>query len=212
MKQHRLIAGVLLLALLAATGCAIGGMLEQLGSRWLGDREADGAQVRPFAQEAPTPYPTMTPRPPRATVAPPTSNAEDDAFRLELTESDLNTYIGEQSFSGEGLVVRDASVTITEQNVIATFNATHSESGLSGDITVIGRPHIVDGMLYLQVTSFELGRSFSGFARLIANAMISAALENYSTGDGIPIAIDDAVVLEKVQLYDGHLVLTGRYR
>jgi hypothetical protein len=101
-------------------------------------------------------------------------------------------------------------VRITEQNVIARFNATHSDSGLSGEITVVAVPRVVNRKLYLEIVDYDLGQGFSGFRRAIANAFIRSAIDNINTAHGIPIVTGDGAELTSVDLYPGLLVINGR--
>jgi hypothetical protein len=206
-KQVWLIA-LLVVLLVVSSGCFLTSLVESVLSP--GD-SAGGGLIEieiPTPQRATT-YPTMTPK----LVMEPTRIATRDShFRVELSESDVAAMVGEKGFSAQGLQISNLKTTITPEQVIATFNALHSESGMSGEMTVIGVPRVVQGKVYLEVVDFSLGRSFSGFARLIATALVKSVLDSYNTGNGIPVPIDDVGEIETVELFTGKMVVTGTYR
>jgi hypothetical protein len=206
-RQVWLIA-LLVVLLLVGSGCFLTSLVEKVLS-------PDGTSGGGLIQiEIPTPqrstaYPTMTPK----LVMEPTRIATRDShFRVELSESDVAAMVGEKGFSAQGLQISNLKTTITPEHVIATFDASHAESGLSGEMTVVGVPRVVQGKVYLEVIDFSLGRSFSGFARLIATALVKSVLDSYNTGNGIPVPIDDVGEIETVELFAGKMVVTGTYR
>jgi len=162
----------------------------------------------------PTLYPTRTLQPtlaPTRTAAP-AAATHDPRFQLELTEDDISAMVEEQGLSAQGMDISDVTTTITPEHVIATVDASHADSGLSGKITFIAVPRVVGGQLYLEIVDFSLGSSFTGFARLIASALIQSVLDSYNTGDGIPIPITGIEAITDVELFDGKLVVTGTFR
>lgn len=206
-RQVWLIA-LLVVLLVVSSGCFLTSLVERV----LSPGNSDGGGR--FEVELPTPqrataYPTLTPK---LVMEPTRTSAQDDRFRLELSESDIAAMAGEQAFSAEGLQISNLRTTITPEHVIATFNALHSESGLAGEMTVIGVPRVIQGKVYLEVVDFSLGRSFSGFARLIATALVQSVLDSYNTGNGIPVPIEDMGEISSVELFEGKMVVTGTYR
>jgi hypothetical protein len=222
MKSKRWILLAVLLALLAAPACSLVGWLEDQGL--LVDQSAQNAPTELPGRVLPTLYPTVTPRSSIATDEPSTeappataqpitiAPTEDASFRLELTEADLAAAVGEGGLAQQGLRVNDVAVTVTEQHVIATFNAAHADTGLSGEITMVAVPQVVNGELYLRIVDYSLGSGFSGFARLIASALIKAAIDSYNTANGIPIPIGGGAEVTSVEMFPGKLVVNGVYR
>ncbi len=221
MNRKTWVVVAVLLTVLAVPACAVSDWLEDLSL--LGEQALRGQHVPTEVpvRTLPTLYPTLTLRPSTATstegtipeepVAVPTAviSPQDHTFRLELTEVELAALVGSEGLAQQGLQVQDLTVTVTEQNVMATFNAAHASSGLSGEITMIALPQVVAGELYLRVVDFNLGSGFSGFARLIATTLIQAALDNYGTANGIPIPISGAAEITSVELLPGRVVVSG---
>ncbi|NLT74006.1 MAG: hypothetical protein GXX94_07395 [Chloroflexi bacterium] len=206
MNKRVLAVALLTVFLLLAMGCVLTTLMNRLTSGNVQTTRERIAIEIPSPSRA-TPYPTLTPRPQADS---PTSLAPS-TFRVELSESDISALVGEEGLSRDGLQVRNLRVTITEQQVIARFDAAHASSGLSGEMTVIGVPQVVDGKLYLQVIDFSLGSSFSGFTRLIANALVESVLASYNTGDGIPVPIEGVNEVTSVELLAGRMVVTGTH-
>lgn len=155
---------------------------------------------------SPTLAPTVTPLADLTLPAKP-----DQPFVLELSEADLNGYLNAQTLAQEGLEVHDVQVTLVQGQVIATFFASHAQSGLSGEITLYGAPHVQDGQVYVRMQSVSLGPSFTGFTRLIAQRLIEEALKQADTGAGIPVPIEGMVV-EAVEVLPGKMIVRGRTR
>ncbi len=208
MKRRYWILAALLLALLSGPACAIGGFLEQVG---LG-ADDPGMLTDAPAPLVPTLYPTVTPTPsPASPTQPPAAPSADDRdFILEMTESDLKELIGDQPLGEQGLRIYDMEMRITEQNVIGTFNASHADMGLSGELRAVGVPQVVDGKLYLRIVDHSLGDGFSGFQRMIANAVIRSAIGRINTAHGIPILLGGVAEITSVELQPGLLVIYGR--
>ncbi|MHB1317902.1 MAG: hypothetical protein ACYCYF_04695 [Anaerolineae bacterium] len=211
-KQVWLIA-LLVVLLVAGSGCFLTNLVESVLSP---GGNGDGGLIE---IEIPTPqrvtiYPTLTPNlvlePTRTSATP--AATKDKSFRLELSESDVSAMVGEKGFSAQGLQISNLRTTITPEQVIATFDASHAETGLSGEMTVVGVPRVVQDKVYLEVIDFTLGRTFSGFTRLIATALVKSVLDSYNTGNGIPVPIDDAGEITGVELFAGKMVVTGTYR
>jgi len=211
--MKRLLWPVILLGamLLASSGCFLTDLVSRVVSP--GDSEAL-IKVELPTPNRPTLYPTRTLQPtlaPTRTAAP-AAATHDPRFQLELTEDDISAMVEEQGLSAQGMDISDVTTTITPEHVIATVDASHADSGLSGKITFIAVPRVVGGQLYLEIVDFSLGSSFTGFARLIASALIQSVLDSYNTGDGIPIPITGIEAITDVELFDGKLVVTGTFR
>ncbi len=154
---------------------------------------------------------------PEAQIVPATPSADafvlpegtDQPFKLELTEADINEQITNEAFSQEGLEITNARVTLVQDQVLVNLYANHSESGLAGEVTLRGRPVVVDGQVYVQVDQVTLGPTFTGFVRILAEGMIKEALKQYDEGHGIPVPTEDMVV-ESVQVVPGKMIITGK--
>lgn len=209
---------VLLGVLVLASGCACGNALSRLG---LAGRPTDTPTPTP-PTATPTPVPTPTPA---ATILVPTRPQEGDGigaipdepdtpFTIELTQQEINEYLAGEEYNQSGVVIRDVQVTVTDDALIARFNASQVESGLSGGVTVRGVPQVVDGQLYFRVDDVTLDESIGGFARMLARAAIDQAIRQYSTDDGIPVPVNVVpnanIEVEKVELDPGVLTVTGR--
>lgn len=198
--------------LVIVVGCACGNALSRLGL------------VSPTTTPTPPP-PTATPRPtptptPVATLLVPTRpqegdgldaipSAPDTPFTIELTEQEINDYLAEREFSQSGVAVRDIQVTVTDEALIAVFQASQADTGLSGGVTVRGVPQVADGQLYFRVDDVTLDQSIGGFARMLATAAIDQAIRQYSTEHGIAVPIEN-IEVEAVELDPGLLTVTGR--
>lgn len=214
--MKRLLWPVILLGamLLASSACFVTDLVSRVIS------PGNGASGPLLQLELPTPnrptvYPTLTQRPtaaPTRTASPAGEATRDPRFSLELTESDISAMVGEQGLSVQGMEISDVSTVITPEHVIATVNASHADSGLSGEITFIAVPQIVDGQLYLEIVDFSLGSSFTGFARLIASALVQSVLDQYNTSNGIPIPVQGVQEITGVELRQGLMVVTGTFR
>jgi hypothetical protein len=142
-------------------------------------------------------------------AAPILPSGADQPFVIELTEADVNRFLNDQAFSQEGLAVEDVRVTLTQGEVIATLFASHSQTGLSGEMTLRGEPVVSDGQVYVKIKSVSLGPSFSGFTRLIAQQMIEQAIKQADSGAGIAVPMEDMVV-ESVEVVPGKMIVRGR--
>jgi hypothetical protein len=182
--------------------------------------------ITPMPSPTATLWPTITPTPtPTAEVIQPTApttaavtatataipkaQPDDDTFTIEITEQELNEYLKAESFSGQGLTISDVAVTLTPQQAIVNMLATHRDLGMSVGVTLYGQPQVIDGVIYLQITRVELDDSVRGFTRIIAQALVEAALNQYARPHGIPIIIEN-VVVEEARLAQGKLIVTGR--
>jgi hypothetical protein len=132
-------------------------------------------------------------------------------FVIEMTESDLNGYLAGMAVTQEGLAVSEPRAILGEGGVSASFLVDHAESGVSGEITVYGAPQVVLGQVFIKITGYELGPSFTGFTRLVALAIIKDALKQYETGDGIPVPVENMLV-ERVEIAPGKMTVWGRTR
>jgi hypothetical protein len=198
---------VLLMGLMIlSAGCALTGLVDRVVSVISGVG-GNLITVQIPTPQRPTLYPTLTAQPSAEPALP-----QDGSFRIELSESDLAGMVGEKGFSAQGLQISNVRTTISPDNVLATFDASHADSGLSGEITVIGVPRVVAGKLYLEIVDFKLGSNFTGFTRLIATGMVQAVLDKYNTGDGIPVPIKDVDQVTSVELFEHQMVVAGTYR
>ncbi len=206
MKKYTWVFIVLGVVLLISSACFLATYI----SRMLLPSSSVGPLVRidiPTPQR-PTLHPTLTPRPqPTETTA-----ITDGSFRLELKESDVADLVGELGLSAQGMRISNVRAVITPEQIIATFNASHAESGLSGEMTLVGVPRVVAGALYLEVVDFSLGSSFTGFTRLIASALVQSVLDRYNTGSGIPIPVQGVQEISSVELRQGLMIVTGTFR
>jgi hypothetical protein len=205
---------VLLVGLLVASaGCAVTGLVDKVVS------VINGVGGNLVSVEIPTPqratlYPTLTAQPSPDTRRTETVAAlpQGKSFRIELGETEVSEMVGEKGFSAQGLEISNVTATITPNNVFATFDASHADSGLSGEITVVGVPQVVAGKLYLEIVDFSLGSSFTGFTRLIATGMVQTVLDKYNTGNGIPVPIKDVAEVTSVELLEHRMVVMGTSR
>ena len=227
MKRHiasLLLILVLLSSAVTATSCTAIGRLR--GRQTASLPTETPIVVPPTATPTHTPTPTATPTNtptqapiPTATLLLPTpapqsgdplALALDEAghFNLTVTQEDLNTYLGSQTPEQQGIKIEDVEVTFTAEEAIATFQATHAESGIRMGLTVRAVPRVADGKVFVEVLGFELDESVTGFARLIAEALIDGMLKQYATENGIPIPLE-GVSLETVQLAPGSIHIVG---
>ncbi|MBC7235799.1 MAG: hypothetical protein H5T69_08155 [Chloroflexi bacterium] len=164
----------------------------------------------PSPTPSPTPLPTATPTSqPAAQKAPTLPAAVPQEFTIELTEEQLNGYVNGGSFEMQGVRISDAAVQITPQEVIVTLHAVQPDAGLNLGAELHGKPKVIDGTVYLEVTQVNLDESVKGLTRIIAQGLISAALDQYAKPNGIPIHIENATV-DEVQLAQDKLIVKGR--
>ncbi len=218
------LVAVLLCALLLLGGCGrvIDTMLhgvELLREVGLGATATPLPTPTPWPTATPTAtlWPTATPSPTSTTeaaqaaipaTATPTKPIDDGTFTIEITEEELNDYLSAESFSGDGLTISDVSVSLTPQEAIVNLRATHRDLGVGMGVTLYGQPQVIDGTIYLRITRVELDDSVRGFTRLIAQALVEAAINQYAQPHGIPITIE-GVVVEEAELAQGKLIVTG---
>ena len=154
---------------------------------------------------------------PRPTAAPPTlaptatlltPQGAGQRIEVEWTEEELNDYLASQTLTQQGLEVSEAQAILGQGEVIASFYVRHAQSGLSGEITLRGRPSVSEGKVYVRIEDVTLGPSFSGFTRLIAQKMIEEALKQYSAGEGIPVPVE-GIYVETVEITPGKMVIRG---
>lgn len=203
-RRSRLaLATIAVLTWVSATACQCGGALGGL----VGARTPTAQPVA----TAPLPTlgaPTVAAVPGAGLQLPPGS---DQPFVIEMTESDLNGYLADMAVTQEGLTVSEPRAIFGQGQVSASFLVDHAESGVSGEITVFGAPQVVQGQVFIKVTGYELGPSFTGFTRLVALALIKDALKQYETGDGIPVPVEGMLV-ERVEVTPGKMTVWGRTR
>ncbi len=153
---------------------------------------------------------------PQPTAAPPTLAptatllAPQGAQPVEITwtQEELNDYLAGQVLNQQGLEVGDVQATLGQGEVIVSFYARHAQSGLSGEVTVRGKPFVSEGKVYVQIEDVTLGPSFSGFTRLIAENLIKEALKQYSGEQGIPVPAE-GIVVESVEITPGQMIVRG---
>jgi hypothetical protein len=187
---RRATAIILAAVLLATTACGCNISLDQL-------RQRLGLAPAPTA----TLYPTATPAP--------TATLPDGAVTVEVTAEQLNDALTSQgAFQQGGLTIEDAQVAITEQEITASFRATYEDLGMTIGLVAHGVPAVIDGQLYVQVTAVDIDPSVTGFTRLVVQAAIDQMLDEYGDASGIPIPVE-GVVVDRVQLAEGKLILSG---
>lgn len=178
---------------------------------------------RPTATAVALLQPTATPLPlPSATPVPPTATAAPTAVRTpppqgsqkvvkEMTEAELNEYLAGESFSEQGAKVSDLRVDITPEEMRIDGYVSHESTGIAGDISISGAPHLVDGELFFAIDDVTLGPQFSGLVRTLAQSLILEAMRAYSGPNGIPIPVSLPANLEitAVTLGEGKLVFDG---
>lgn len=200
-RSHRsLVVALLAMVLVIATGaCSCQNLVADLvGS------PAPVAVSTPTAVEIPpTPGPTT---PPEALVLP---EGSGQPFTLELSEADINAQITDETFSQEGLEIQDVRVALAQDQVLVQMYANYAKAELAGDVTLRGKPVVVDGQVYVQIEEVLLGSTFTGFTRVLAQGIIQEALKQYDEGRGIPVPTEDMVV-ESVQVLPGKMVITGK--
>jgi hypothetical protein len=175
----------------------------------------------PAASPSPTIAPTATLAPTLEASAPDTASLSADEFGIptepntpfsvEFTESQLNQYLAGKTFEAEGAVFRDAHVTLTASEIIATFQVTYQKMGVSTGLTVIGTPSVASGIIYLKISSVEPDESMKGFARIMAKSAIQETLKQYSKPQGIPLPIDN-IEFQEIRLSAGKILIAGRTR
>lgn len=128
-----------------------------------------------------------------------------------MTEAEVNEYLAGESFSQAGASISDLKVGIRPEQMQIDAYVVHEATGIGGDITIRGAPQLVDGVLYFQIGSVELGPQFSGFVRTVAQGMIQQAIRQQSGPKGIqiPMPPPEGVTLTGVTLGDGKLLLEG---
>lgn len=225
-RKKYLLIGLLLLTWLVTSACSCSGLLRRTSrlGRTLVAPTATPTAAPSSEKRTATPLPTFTatattspaeaaPSPmgtaPVTPLALPESS--DQPVDIRLTQQEINDYLLGQTFEQQGVAVSDIEVRIDAERITATFHVAHAESGMSGGVTVYGVPRVVDGQLYVEIQDFALDKSVSGFKRIVANSLIKAALEEYSTSHGIPVPVSD-LTFETVQLMPGAIRVTGRTR
>ncbi len=216
--KRYLLIGALLLMWLVTSACSCSGLLQ--GASRLG-REliSPPATPAPSSEErasATSPGPTTT-SPSRESTSPPVGTpppslfpeASDQSFDIRLTQEELNEYLADQVLEQEGVVVSDMNATIDAERIAVTFKIAHEGSGIKGGVTLYGVPRVEDGQAYMEIQDFALDDSVSGFARIVANSLIKAAIESYETSHGIPIPVTH-LEFEEIQLMPGAIRVTGR--
>ncbi|NLX36800.1 MAG: DUF1439 domain-containing protein [Chloroflexi bacterium] len=166
------------------------------------------------ATATPLPLPSPTPIPTIAAITPtamPTSVPESSGVVKEMTEDEINEYLAGESFNEQGATVDNLSVDIKPDAMHIDGSVRHEATGLAGDISISGTPHVVDGKLYFSIDDVALGPQFSGLVRTIAQSLILEAMRTYSGPDGIPIPVSLPAGLEitAVRLGEGKLVFEG---
>lgn len=174
--------------------------------------------LKPLSTALPTPIPTASPSVASKGQPSPTpaelisiSDKSNMPFTTELTEAQINDYLAGKTFDQQGLTISNVRVTLPGAEMIIVCQAKHQGSGLSMGLTARGVPVIVNGQVYAKINNVTLDQSVSGFARLIAQAAIDAALKQYSTANGIPIPTE-GVTVQEVRLAAGKMTIVGRTR
>ena len=146
------------------------------------------------------------------TPAPTTQPVDGGALiQKEMTEAEVNAYLANKSFNKQGASISDLTVTITPARMQINGYVQHLSTGFAGDMIINGTPNLVNGALYFQIESVELGPQFSGLVRTIAQSVIQEAIKQESGVNGMPIpmAMPEGVTVTKVTLGEGKLLLEG---
>ena len=192
-----LLVGVLLLVTTSA--CACTDLLRRIQGVQQG-QAANGAATSTMA-------PTITRSP--AKVATPRGAEEPGTFTLELTEADMREMLADQPFSHDAVTVTVEEVTLGDGQVRVQLQVSESEMGLNVGVTAVGEPYVEDGQAYVEIVSFSLDQSVTGFVRLLAQAAIQEAI-NQATGEqGIPVPVEGVEVLS-MEVQPGVIVIRGR--
>ncbi len=192
-----LVAGLVLLVTTAA--CAFSGMLQ---------RAQRAGQERAISTASPaTLAPTLTRAPAKA--APPKATDEPGAFTIEYTEEDILEMLADQSLSRDDVTVTVEEVSLGEGQVRARLQVSESQMGLDIGVTVVGEPYLEDGQVYVQIISFSLDESVSGFVRMMAQAAIQEVIDQATGEKGIPVPVEGVEVLS-VEVQPGLIVISGR--
>ena len=223
--KNYLLIGLLLVIWLITSACSCSGLFQGASRlrKNLSAPTATATEATLSEEQTATPLPSPTATvtatlavTPSPTTRPPATplripNSPGQSFDIRLTQQEINDYLQGQTFEQQGVTVRDIDVHIDTERITATFHVAHAESGMSGGVTVYGVPRVADGQLYVEIQDFALDKSVSGFKRIVANSLIKAALEEYSTSYGIPVPVND-LIFETVQLMSEAIRVTGHTR
>lgn len=233
MRRTSLFVG-LLVVWLSVSACSCGDLVSGLTGQKLRQRPSPSAdatsRVRATVTQTAAPTRPATPKPTgsadrSATMLVPTPaglqggaaqrlptlpTEPNTAFRMEVTEAQLNQYFAD-GYSQEDVSIRDVHVVLTEREVIATLHATYKATGLAAGITVRGTPTVSNGKVYFKVADVTLDESISGITRTFARSAIDNAIRQYSTADGIPVPIEN-IEFTRLQLAPGQVIIEGRTR
>lgn len=158
---------------------------------------------------SPTPaIPTPALPTPTFTAAPLLPQGNGQPIEIIWTQEDLNDYLASQALNQQGLEVSDIQATLGQGEVTVSFYARHTQSGLSGEITLIGKPIVAEGKIYVQIADVTLGPSFAGFTRLIAENLFREALKQYGSEAGIPVPTE-GIIVESVEITPGQMIVRG---
>ncbi|HHX64963.1 MAG TPA: hypothetical protein GX702_08770 [Chloroflexi bacterium] len=202
-KRLALIAGFIALWV-ALSACSCGTVVDGLQSRL--QSTATPSPTIAIVTRTPVPVPTID-----REILPEIPDQPGGQFILDLTEDELAERLSGQTFSNQQVKVRDVSVRLTPEQIVVTLEATQTDLGVALDVTLRGRPVVVDQTVYLQVDSVDLDGPLPGFARSIARAAIENLIAGYATPQGIPIPVQEVDVHE-VELMDGAIRIIGQRR
>jgi hypothetical protein len=218
-KRRVLVIGALLLVWLGISACSCSTLIDDFRNQKLGGAATAiptvTARVTPAVEPTPqsalpsaTATRAVTVAPGPTSASPAVTVAADQSFVLELTEQDLANYLLEGSLQ-QDVRVQEANVVITEQEIICTMQVAHVGLGIASGVTLRGAPVVDGGRLFFKVNDVTLDQSLSGFARLIAQGAIEAAIKDYSEPQGIPLPVE-GMIITGVKLQPGKLLVEGR--
>lgn len=221
LKRRVIVIGAIGLVWLGISACSCGSIVEEFRNQKLGGAQTASltATIRVTVSAAATPRPTQpaaTPTRASTPAASPTSASPaataraDQSFVLELTEQELADYLVQGSLQ-QDVRVQEARVVISDQEVVCMMQVSHTGLGISAGVTVRGVPVVDGGRLFFRVNDVSLDQSLSGFARLIAQGAIEAAIKDYSDPQGIPIPVE-GITITGASLQPGKLLVEGRQR
>ncbi|MHB1355748.1 MAG: hypothetical protein ACYCZF_07200 [Anaerolineae bacterium] len=185
---------LLTLAFLFTTACSCTDFLSGLG--------------KPDQTNA-TVVPTITPKPKAVGTPFILPSKAGTAFEGEFSEDEINDLIKQEIAKEAGDYVSDIQVSITTEALIATVQVSASDLNIKFGVTVTGVPVVIEGKVYLKVTSVTLDDKLAGWTRLTAKSLVQTAIDKYSGVNGIPVDIKN-VQIDEVQLRPGKLYVRGK--
>ncbi|MGI6380443.1 MAG: hypothetical protein ACOX2R_06705 [Anaerolineae bacterium] len=202
MRRNPLRYGLLMMGavlFVVTSGCAFSGLFRRV--------QPTGQERAVATAAVSTLAPTLTRVPAKA--ATPRVTEEPGTFTIEYTEEDILEMLADQSLSRDGVTVTVEEVSLGEGQVRAKLQVSESEMGLDIGVTVVGEPYLEDGQVYVQIISFSLDESVSGFVRMLAQAAIQEVIDQATGEKGIPMPVEGVEVLS-VEVQPGLIIVSGR--